>query len=206
MVSTYFDEKGMMWKFNFKNNKKICHEIEKGSYDCWDISPDWKSEKEMNDNLSKLCKELGYPVIDETIEDDFIIEDGSLFKHNLKCNNGVDLTLMVGDKMIMFELKNSGHCFKGVQGLGQLMYYMEQDEIYMKWRKKMGIRYNDYRKLKHSKLMGILVLADGRNIGLLLGIIKKIDYPIKILTFNPVILTSSIAKDNFIKSLKEVIE
>jgi len=204
MVFTYFDEKGMMWKFNFKSNKKICHEIEKGSYDCWDISPDWKSEKEMNDNLSKLCKESGYIVIDEWKDTGILYDDGS--KWYKKNNNGVDLTLMVGDKMIIFELKNSGHCFKGVQGLSQLMYYMEQDENYMKWRKKMGIKYNDYRKLKHSKLMGILVLADGRNIELLLRIIKKIDYPIKILIFNPVILTSSIAKDNFIKSFKEAIE
>ena len=66
----------------------------------------------------------------------------------MKCNNGVDLTLMIDDKMIMFELKNSSYCFQGAQGLGQLMYYMEKDKDYIKWREYMTLTRSIEMKLR----------------------------------------------------------
>ena len=205
----YVDEKGIGWKFNFRiyvdGRRIISSELRKVNNDeGYNLALDWKDEKEMNRELSKLCSELGYTTINEHKDTGSLYDDGRIIRQ--QNNNGADLTLMVGNKMIIFELKNSGHPLKGAQGLGQLMHYMERDKDYMEWRKRMGMEYNDYSKLKHSELMGILVLADGRNIKYLMEMIRKIDYPIKLLIFNSIIIKSDIAKDNFIKSLKEAIE
>ena len=41
-----------------------------------DLASNWEDEKEMNRELSKLCKELGYTVIDEHIDNNWVYDDG----------------------------------------------------------------------------------------------------------------------------------